>query len=100
MRAIQASPLLAGRLAQLEDHGERGHAAEAAFGLGGPEAYGRKGAFNGIGGANVHWKQHAATVAPPLRWDRCHAPATSAPRCQRHAKPGDEPRRAARPIHR
>ncbi len=27
--AIQASPLLAGRLAQLEDHGVRGHAAEA-----------------------------------------------------------------------
>jgi hypothetical protein len=29
VRAIQASPLRAGRLAQLEDHGERGHAAEA-----------------------------------------------------------------------
>ncbi len=53
MRAVQASPLLAGRLAQLEDHGKRGLAAEAAFGLGGPEAHGRKGAFNGIGGANV-----------------------------------------------
>ena len=53
VRAVQAAPLLAGRLAQLEDHGERRHAAEAAFGLGGPEAHGRKGAFDGIGGANV-----------------------------------------------
>ena len=53
MRAVQAAPLLAGRLAQLEDHGERRHAAEAALGLGGPEAHGRKGAFDGIGGANV-----------------------------------------------
>ncbi len=47
------SPSLAGRLAELEDHGKRGPAAEAAFGLGGPEPHGLKGAFNGIGGANV-----------------------------------------------
>ena len=53
VRDVQAAPLLAGRLAQLEDHGERRHAAEAALGLGGPEAHGRKGAFDGIGGANV-----------------------------------------------
>ncbi len=53
VRAIQAAPLLAGRLAQLEDHSEGRLAAEAALGPGGPEAHGRKGAFNGIGGANV-----------------------------------------------
>ena len=40
-------------LADWHSHGERGHAREAALGLGGPEAHGRKGAFNGIGGANV-----------------------------------------------
>ena len=33
--------------------GIRALTAKAAFGLGGPEAHGRKGAFNGIGGANV-----------------------------------------------
>ena len=53
VRAIQASPLLASRPALLEDHGERRHAAEAALGLGGPEAHRGEGAFNVVGGANV-----------------------------------------------
>ncbi len=38
VRAIQASPPLASRLTQLEDHGKGGLAAEAALGLGGPDA--------------------------------------------------------------
>ena len=53
-------PFLAGQLAQLEDHGKRGLTAEAAFGLGGSEAHGRKGDFNGIGGAKV---------LPVLSWE-------------------------------
>ena len=85
MSAIWCEPsrrryFLAGRLAQLEDHGERRHAAEAALGLGGPEAHGRKGAFDGIGGANVlpvlgrevvEGEQHVAL-------ELCHGPCKPA----------------------
>ncbi len=53
MRTIQAVPLFAGRHAQFEDHGERRHAAEAALGLGGPQAYLGGSALYGNRGANV-----------------------------------------------
>ncbi len=53
VRAVQAAPLLAGRLAQLEDHSEGRIAAEAALGLGGPEAHGRKGALYGVRRSDV-----------------------------------------------
>ncbi len=53
VRAIQAAPLLAGRPAQLEDHGKGRLAAEAALGLGAPEPHGRKGALYGVRRSDV-----------------------------------------------
>ncbi len=53
MRAVQTAPLLAGRLAQLEDHGERRLAAEAALGFGGPQAHRGEGALYGVRRSDV-----------------------------------------------
>ena len=53
VRAIQAAPLLAGRLAQLEDHGERRFARQAALGPGGSQPHRGEGTFNRIRRSDV-----------------------------------------------
>jgi hypothetical protein len=48
---VEATPPLPCRLAELEDHGERRLAVEAALGLDGAQALGREGAINWVGAA-------------------------------------------------
>ncbi len=65
VRAIQAAPFLARRLAQLEDHGEGCLAAEAALGLGGSQPRRGECAFKApCPGAAAN---SAATVGYPFR---------------------------------